>query len=258
MKKLLPLFTLLPLLTSLSSCSNNENRVSLAMNVDSFLTGAANEYQAPEIDKISANLEINADFAIYFMSTGCYECDVFSPIMDEYMQESKMLIYKFDNSTDHTLLSEFAQKYGEKFFKEKEVDTYITLPALAIVNNGEVEYVNRDSYMKTKNAFFNYMNSHYQTGNICYTTGNVMEKEFTNREFAYIYFNQSNLDLMNLYKTKLMNKAKNSARKVIVSNTPAVDELRLRLVGKTADKPYARLDCLVLEDTDEETIDQIL
>ena len=246
------------MMSVLVSCSTSENKVKLAMNVDCFLSGSINEYQAPEIEKISANLEINANFAIYFMGSGCSDCETFSPIMDEYLQQSKMMVYKFDSATDHEALSQFAQLYGEKFFKEKVLDTYISLPSLAIVNNGDVEYVNRDSYMKTKNAFFNYMNSHYEVGNVCYTTGNVMEKEFTNREFAYIYFNQSNDELKNLYKSKLLEKVKKSKRKVIVSNCPGVNEMQLKLAGKTLDKTYARIDCIVTNETDDDLISMIL
>ena len=60
MKKLLSLLGVSLTLMFVSSCSSIENRISLAMNVDAFLTDLDNQYAAPEVDKISANLEINA------------------------------------------------------------------------------------------------------------------------------------------------------------------------------------------------------
>lgn len=254
MKKLFPLLATSASLLFLSSCSNVQNKTKLAMNVDSFLSGEANQYQAPEINKISANLEVNASFAIYFTNTGCSSCEIFSPIMDEYISKTNLLVYKFDESTDRDAFNELADSYGDKFFKNGEIE----LPALAIVNNGEVEYVNRDSYMKTSNAFFNYMNSHYKVGNVGYYQGNVFNKEFVNREFAYIYFNYSDSSLMSLYKTKLEAKVKESNRKVIVSNYAEDDKVHLKLCGRSTLGIYSRLEFIVNEETGEEVISQVL
>ena len=80
-----------------SSCSSMENKISLAMNVNALLTDLDNQYAAPEVDKISANLEINAGFAVYFTNTGCSSCETFSPIMDEYLIKSKEFKIYSDN-----------------------------------------------------------------------------------------------------------------------------------------------------------------
>ena len=254
MKKLLSLLGVSLTLMFVSSCSSMENKISLAMNVNALLTDLDNQYAAPEVDKISANLEINAGFAVYFTNTGCSSCETFSPIMDEYLIKSKALIYKFDESQDREALNELSEKYKDLFFKNGE----LSLPALAIVNNKEVEYVNRDSYMKTQNAFFNYMNSHYKVGNVSYTQGDVFNIDFINREFAYVYFDFSNQSLRELYKSKLEERVKSSKRKVIVSNYVEDGKLHLKLCGKSTKGRYSRLEFVVTSETNSETISKVL
>lgn len=256
MKKFIPLLSLISIAVVSTACSVQDKRVKLAMNIDTFLADKENEYQTPDIEKISANIEINASFAVYFTNEGCSDCINFKPIMDEFILEHNYMVYKFDYDADYESIISLKEKYGDKFFASSE--SPLTLPALAIVNEGNVEYVNSESYMKTKNAFFNYMNSHYIESNVYYTSGNVFDREFNNKEFAYVYFDYQNESLMNLYKTKLDQPVKTSKRKVIVSNYKEDDYIHLKLSGRTNLGTYSRLEFFVTEETSPETISLVL
>ena len=255
MKKLFPLLFLASL--SLISCSelNNDNRIKLASNIETYLFEKENSYQEPDIDKISANIELNANFAIYFTSEGCSSCINFSPIIDEYVKANNLLIYKYNQETNYEQFLKFKEKYGERFFDEPT----LSLPALFILEDGNVNKVNYDSYMKTKSAFFNYMNRNYISSHIFYTTGNVFEQEFYFTEFAYIYFDQNSSSLMDIYKQKLMEPSKKSHRDVIISNYAEDDQIHLKLTGRNEKKEsYSRLEFIVNDKTSDETILKVL
>ena len=254
MKKLLPLLFCAPILVASCSLFGEDNRTALAGNIDTYLSEEKNNYLAPSINEITANLRINANFAIYFTTEGCSSCEEFSPIMDNYISGHNLMVYKFDSEKNREELNEFTSLYGEKF----SMDTYLSLPALCIIKNGEPNYVNRDSYMKTQNAFNNFMNSHYKVGNVFYTSGNVFDKEFVNREFAYVYFDFNNDPNLSLYKTKLDEKVKSSSRKVIVSNYAEDSNIHLKLCGRSKMGTYSRLEYVVTNETSDEVISTVL
>ena len=252
------LFTLViaPMLLA-SSCSllNNQNKLKLAANIDTFLLDKPNDYLTPNIDKISTNLRLNANFIIYFTEEGCSSCEGFKPIMDNYIQSQNVMVYKFDVNKDKEVFDQFKEQYGQKFFNQEAA---IPLPSVYIVNEDKVSNVEYETSMKTQNAFLNYMNTKYEVGNTYYIDKNPFEFEFTNKEFAYINFDFSDENLLGLYNSKLKDKVYKSKRKVIVSSLIEDNQLHLRLVGRTELGQYSRLEFVVTDETSEEVIDKIL
>ena len=251
------LFTLVIVPVTLTcSCSllNEQNRTKLAANIDTFLFNQNNDYLSPEIDKISANLKVNANFLIYFTEEGCSSCEAFTPIMNNYIQDHNVMVYKFDVNKDREVFNDFKEQYGQKFFN----DVALTLPAVYVVNEDKINNIDYESTMKTQNVFFNYMNSKYEVGNTYYIDKNPFEFEFSNKEFAYINFDYSNENLLSLYNSKLKDKVYKSKRKVIVSSFTEDEKIHLKLVGRCELGQYSRLEFIVNEETSEEVINQVL
>lgn len=255
------LFTLVIIPISLAcSCSlfNEQNKTKLAANIDTFLFNKENAYLAPEVDKISANLEVNANFVIYFTEEGCSSCEGFAPIMDNYIQSKNVMVYKFDVKKDEEAFNQFKNEYGQKFFNEPLSGVGLTLPAVCVVNEDKVTYVDYESTMKTQNVFLNHMNSKYDVGNVYYINSDPFEYEFSNKEFAYINFDFSNENLLGLYNSKLKDLVYSSKRKVIISTFVEDGQIHLRLVGRSELGRYSRLEFVVNNETSDEVIKQIL
>ena len=257
MKKLLPLLICPLLLITSCSAFSDDNKVLLAANIDTYLDEKTNNYLDPDINYISSNLRMNANIIVYFTNTGCSSCESFSPIMDDYVLHNNAMVYKFDIDNNREQFNMFKEEYGQMFFGSNTES--ISLPALYVVNEGKVEQVKYDSYMKTQLAFNNYMNKHYKVSNAYYTMGDVFKRDFVDKEFAYINFNSSNLTLKDIYTNRLDSKAKSSQRKVIISDFNQDNVIHLRLTGRNAlGNEYSIKEYVVTNETSIETISTVL
>ena len=260
MKKFIPLLAMIPLV-ALSACNPlpNENKTKICGNIGTFLYKDENRYLTPDINDISASFKIDASFAIYFTNDGCSSCDEFAPIMYEYMSKSNMMIYKFDLAYNEKEINDFKKAYGDKFFSKDSLGNYkVPTPAVCVINQDSIEYVNYASYMQTEQAFFNYMESTYAIGNVYYTHGDIFKTDFDDVEFAYVYFDFDNTQLMSLYKTKLQNKVNKSNRTVIVSHYEEDGLLHLKLTGRTKGVDYSRKEFIITRDTRDNVINEVL
>ena len=84
MKKFIPLLFSSICLASSCSCFGNDGKIKIAKNLDVVLFDKENDYLDADYSEISANLDVNANFALYFSEDGCSSCEEFSPIMDSF------------------------------------------------------------------------------------------------------------------------------------------------------------------------------
>ena len=255
LKKYVPFFLITTSLICGCSLGNKSNKKLIAANLDSFLFDKDAEFLEPEISKISANLEANHNFAIYFTNEGCGECEEFKPIANSYLKESKMMIYKFDVEANREELQLFNSLYGDKFFSKDESGSFvISAPMFCVVSEDNVDWIKKESFMKTYDAFKNHLNSKYRVDNLYYAEGNVPSLDYVNKEFTYISYNQGNQELNNLYKEKISPLLNESNKKIIVSNNPLDNEIKLKITGKTISKTYSRNEIVVTNETSQEVI----
>ena len=258
-KKFIPLLILTTL--PLVSCGANyeESKAKLAANINTYLYEKDNDFLTPNIDEILANLRVKAGFAIYFSNEGCSACEEFSPIINSYMSETNLMIYKYDITKDREEFNKLKESCGNHIFGESTLAT----PSLCVLHDDKVEYVDYDSYMKTQNAFNNYMNRTYQVRPVYYTKGNVFLTEFTNKEFAYVTFDYTNEDLVSLYLRKIHEQVYKAEKPVIVTDyvDPShYDKVMIKIVGRHAFPHiyYTKAEYIITEEMDEETIKAML
>lgn len=253
-KKLISLISL-PLIV-VSSCSYF-NKTKIGGNIDSFLFGN-NNYLLATTEAIKNNLKASNGFILYLTNEDCLSCKEFAPIMDKYILSSNINTYKIDVYKNAVEFQNLLDEVGDKIFNKNDNGYDISTPGVYVINDkNEVDNVKYSSYMKKEASFFNYMNR-YEASNVYFTTGDISNKNFVNKEFAYIYFDFNNLDNLNLYETKLKDYALISSRKVIISNYPKDNMLHLTLSGKSTKGWYSRKEFIVTNETSEEIIKQIL
>lgn len=230
-KKIVSIISAIPLITS---CALT-NHTKICGDVDVFLGLKENNFQAANSQEILANIELNKSFCLYLTKEGCSSCEEFSPIADKFVKDSGFLTYRYDINKDLDQFRMLQKENGKLIFKGLE-DYLITTPSFILIDSEANGYnVNYSSYMKTERSFFNHVNSKFELSNIYFTNGDVLEKDFVNKEFVYIHFNFNDAELMNIYKNMIASKANESNKTVIVSNK-IEDSLRMDIVGKNKDK----------------------
>ena len=259
LKKYVPLLLATTAIICGCSSASKNNKKLIASNLETFLFDKEAEFLTPEVTKISANLEANHNFALYFTNEGCGDCETFKPIVTNYLKESKMMIYKFDVEANREELQLFNTLYGERFFTKNQSGAFVvSAPMFCVINENNIDWIKKESYMKTYEAFKNHLNSKYRVDNLYYGEGNIPSLDYINKEFTYISYNQSNPDLNNLYKEKIAPLLNESSKKIIVSNNPIEDEINLKITGKTISKTYFRNEIVVTSETPVETIKSYL
>lgn len=256
-KKFIPLL-LLPFI-GLTSCSSfsDEAKIKIDSNIDTFLYEKDNEYQKADTEDILAKLSLKAGFAIYFTKDGCSSCKQFSPIMDSYLKSSNMLVYKYDTDNDVDELNKLKESIGDKLFAATE-DKILQTPSVFVLHDDNVDQVDYSSYMKTNNAFNNYMNRTYKVREVYYSKCDVFETSFTNKEFAYVTFQNSDATMLDRYIRKVEPYVHNSSHPVIITNTNDSERMDLKLCGKNKNgESYSRLEFGVSEDTGDSVFKQI-
>lgn len=256
MKKFIPLLFSSICLASSCSCFGNDGKIKIAKNLDVVLFDKENDYLDADYSEISANLDVNANFALYFSEDGCSSCEEFSPIIDSYLKESNMMVYKIDVNEDKEVFNKLQKEYSTKLFNNEET---LSLPALCVYANNEANYVDYSSHMKTEMAFKNYMNQKYRVVDLCFTSGDIYSLDFVDRKFAYINFDFENDRHVNLFKTKLEKIAYSSNRTVIISNYNEDDIVHIRYTGKNAKgERFSIKEFGVNEDTNENVVREVL
>ena len=254
-KKYVPLFLAVTTIICGCSFSTKNNKKLIASNLETFLFDKEAEFLEPEIDKIAANLKANHSFALYFTNEGCSDCENFKPIATSYLKESKMMIYKFDVEVNREQLQQFNALYGDRFFSKNDSGTFvISAPMFCVISENNIDWIKKESYMKTYDAFKNHLNSKYRVDNLYYGEGNVPSLEFVNKEFTYISYNQNDESLNNLFKDKISPLLNESSKKIIISNNPHENQINLKITGKTISKPYIRDQIIVNSETPVEII----
>ena len=244
-KKLIALFILTNLLAVSCSFFDAKNKKQINGNIDTFLSQKDNYFKEPNIDEISANLEYSIAFCIYFTDEGCSSCEEFKAIGETFLKTSNFLTYKIDTNLNREEVKKLTNKYGEKYFSKDQNGSYlISTPSyLFIDENGNGYSPSYNSYMKTYDAFSNHINSKYCLSNTYYTSGNVLENQFIDCEFSYVYFDFTKSELLNIYKTKILSYAKEASRKVVVSNYASDDKIHLSISGRKEGNLYSNYSC---------------
>jgi len=256
MKKFIPLLFSSICLASSCSCFGNDGKIKIAKNLDVVLFNKENDYLDADYSEISANLDVNANFALYFSEDGCSSCEEFSPIMDSYLKESNMMVYKIDVNEDKEVFNKLQKEYSSKLFNNEET---LSLPALCVYADKEANYVDYSSYMKTEMAFKNYMNQKYRVVDLCFTSGDIYSLDFIDKKFAYVNFDFDNDKHVNLFKSKLEKIAYSSNRTVIISNYDEDDMVHIRYTGKNnKGERYSIKEFVVTEETNENVVREVL
>lgn len=239
MKKFIPLLTLLAI--AVSACSNFTH-TKIAGDIDEFLGIKGPEYQQPITANITANLELSVPFSLYLTNEGCSSCEVFSPIIDKYQKEVKLLTYKYDVNKDRNEFNELIEKHGDFLFGKNKSN--VTTPTYLLVDKDKNIYnVNYNSYMKTEGAFYNFMNSKFSLSNVYFTTGDVMKKNFVNKEFIYIYLDFNNINLRSILDESVLPNAYKSTKTTIISDYYEDDFMHVKITGKDKNgQEYVRQD----------------
>lgn len=218
---------------SLASCSSfgDENKTVLASNFDNYLNESNTQFAKPDVEEITTNLNIGANFLIYFSETGCGACEKFKPIITNYLRDKNPLIYNFDVSADREELKQLQNLYGDKFFEKNESNNYVVLtPSLYVVSEGSINVVNYSSYMQKETAFNNYMNSRYRTNNLYFIKGNVLDKKIKSSEFLNVSFDFMNSNQVEIYKDKIVPNYRTTGKQVVVSNIKDESKISLKVI----------------------------
>ena len=227
MKKFIPLFILTTLLTVSCSSFNDDSKVLISKNIDSFLLEKNGEFAAYNSEDIKAFDQINAGFALYFASEGCSACERFTPILSAYLKSTNMLTYKIDCDNKNQL-NDIKNIFGKRLFGE---DTQIVSPSLFVISKNSVDSINYDSYMKTQYAFENHMNSKYLFKNVFYSNEDVFQKQFDNKEFSQISFDYSVPSSLNLFESNLFPLVRKSEKNIVITNNQ-ISNVKIEMTGK--------------------------
>lgn len=183
MKKKISLTFMLAFTLFSMSCNNNNSSSSnnLSYENDPRISVERNENAQiieSTYEDIEAKIIKKESFVLYIHQIGCLGCKNFTPILNQYVNETKINVYSIETSS--------IPKTGAKIY-------YSYTPTLQIFKNGEMidsnDPVETDSRMFVSlDALKDYMKEQVITTNLLYISDTTLDAKISNKETFVIYY----------------------------------------------------------------------
>ena len=197
------------LATLLTGCSKTDNKILSLSKINSFYHQNVDEEFLNGTNETIRNLiDTNIGFILYVHEEDCSSCKSFSPIISEFSKKNENLIVEVSSAN----INQFYNEFKNDFF----VDSEFTLPYVSIIKGDECIHVDNDKFMKTKNAFTNYIHSKCKTKEVFFTNKNI--ESFKNTaQFTHILMKNTDKTSVNLYLTKILPLIEKTKNNIIIS-----------------------------------------
>lgn len=193
----------------LSGCSKTNDKLLCLSNINDFYEEKIDDdFLVGTNESIRNLMDTKLGFILYIHDDNCSSCKNFEPIISEFSKKNANLIVEVPISNIYS----FQDEFKNEFFNDEE----LTLPYVSIIKGNEFERVNNQKYMKTENAFKNYIHSKCRLENIFYTTQNL-ESLKNSKQFTHILLKNTDKTSMNLYSTNVLSHIENSKNNIVLT-----------------------------------------
>ena len=233
---------------SLLAGCNDESKTALLSNSQFTLYGSCDEtalFYHASLEEFRNLYNSNLNYIILFSDEGCSSCNLFNPIIKQYVEETHQFVIKVEGEDKYKI----ANEYKDKFFPNSSVST----PSIFIKENGDNVYqVDHSQYMGTYGAFKRHMNSRYKTSKCAYFTAEIPGKSQVISNYTYVAF-QSN----ETFKNKISGKLTNTQKDVLISSNFEDNFMTVFEKGSSGEFEIART-TPITDELDDETIAKFL
>ena len=181
MRKLLPLLPLIALTGSISGCSSLKQSVVSINCAESKFT-----FVELNIDQLVNLIESKQQFMLETYSPYCIHCNKLNPILEEYSQKTKKVLYRVDLTQIETE-EEFNERLGNKY---PDIFPDSLVPNVSFISDGKLTYnINANKY-ESYAAFSTIANKLWIKSNITLIndmTGFEAYKSANNNYVAFAY-----------------------------------------------------------------------
>lgn len=249
----------IPLL--LSGCTGYIGNVVAYKNGDIAFgdISSENAYRMADFNTIDKLMASQSEFIFYLSSTTCHACSEFEPVMVEYIQNSKQLVYKMNADVQKDDFEKLYNKYSDYF------NGLVGTPAVYIMGDGAGGYQISNSRNSNVNMFSTAMKERLYESNVySMSKYSSLDSYLSSSERRYVlFYDRSNTEYAGYYNLVLKEVVNKVDKELIIMETSLLSDEDINSVksllnmDKLEPLMYARFDNKVVFNHIATNIDEI-